>query len=133
MTINFGRPIPSTESPSFTSFAFLSYSLKASNKIEKSSSGVHDVDDTRSAGRSVRSIGYVADGAEGETKEYEISVSRATSVGVIAERVRRVNGVAFGEEHSGMNDVREPDVKEEFSLLKSYNTISINHDGTEVY
>lgn len=40
-----------------TSLARCSYILKASSRIEKSSSGVHDVDDTRSAGRSERRKG----------------------------------------------------------------------------
>lgn len=41
-------------------FAFLalpSYNFRASRRIEKSSSGVQDVLDTRSAGRSGRSVG----------------------------------------------------------------------------
>jgi hypothetical protein len=94
----------------FTSRACRSYNLRASRRILKSSSGVHDVLDTRSAGRSSLYSGSVIRDKDGEGEESLSEVDGVGSVGGTAvgefSVVVVVKGVEYGEEYGGRNETR---------------------------
>lgn len=93
---------------SFTSFALASYFESASSNIEKSSSGVQDVELTKRAGRSLRRTGLVALGEETEMKESDIiPIPRAISSGDVPGGLSLVKGVEFGISYSGRKDFRD--------------------------
>lgn len=79
--------------------------------MPKSSSGVHEVEETSNAGRSGRKEGSRA--FEGEkTTESEICTWSAIWFTEAAGAVRCVRSVDFGGEEVGRNDVREGEEKD---------------------